>query len=106
MLCKTSCYDPHNNTHVRYPLWSPGPAAPIHYGFLYRLAMCTPDYLLEPFILTLVGFGCQSLHSAYRSDFVVPYAHTATKQNRAPSIVGPVWNSLQSYLCSLLQGLS
>jgi len=38
---------------------------------------------------------------------VIPHAHTAIKQHRAFSIVGPsAWTSLPSELCSLPQDLS
>ena len=66
-----------------------------------------PSYLLELFILTSACSGRRSLHSASKGDFLVPRAHTATRQKRAFSIVGPsVWNGLPSELRSLPRDLS
>src|SRR6218665_3581305 len=66
-----------------------------------------PTYLLGLFILTSSCTGRQSLRSASRGDFVVPHAHTAIKQHKAFSIVGPsVWNSLPSQIRSLPRDLS
>ena len=43
--------------------------------------------------------GSRSLRSAERGVVAVPFARTATMQNRAFSVVGPrVWNSLQREL--------
>src|SRR6218665_1444249 len=73
----------------------------IHYRLSAIVWHCVlgiaPTYLLDLCILTSSCTGRQSLHSASRGDFVVPYARTAIKQHRAFSIVGPsVWNSLPS----------
>src|SRR6218665_2413793 len=66
-----------------------------------------PSYLLEPFTLTSACSGRRSLRSASKGDFVVPRAHTATRQKRAFSIVGPsVWNGLPSDIRSLPRDLS
>ena len=57
--------------------------------------------------MTSACSGHRSLRSAFKGDFLVPRAHTATRQERAFSIVGPsVWNGLPSKLCSLPQDLS
>ena len=46
--------------------------------------------------------GRRSLRSAARGDFMVPRAHTAIRQRRDFSIVGPsTWNTLSSDLPSL-----
>src|SRR6218665_3375572 len=66
-----------------------------------------PVYLLELFIFTLSCFGRRYLRSASRGHFVMPHAHTATRQNRIFSIERPsVWNNLPSFRRSLPRGLS
>src|SRR6218665_446603 len=84
-------------------------------GIFYRISsvfwLCilgnAPSYLLELFTLTSACSGRRSLRSASKGDFVVPRARTATRQNRAFSIVGPsVWNGLPSDLHSLPWDLS
>jgi len=63
--------------------------------------------LLELFILTSSSTGRQSLRSAFRGDFVVHHARTASKQHKAFSIVGPsAWNSLPSEIRSVPRDLS
>ena len=54
-----------------------------------------PACLLQLLTLTLACIGHRTPQS--RVDFVVPHARTATRQNRAFSIVGPyAWDSLPS----------
>jgi len=65
------------------------------------------SYLLELFFLTSACSGRRSLRLATKGDFLVSRAHTATRQKRVSSIVGPsVWNGLPSELRSLLRDLS
>jgi len=79
----------------------------IHYRLSTIVWRCVlgivPTYLLELFILTSSCTGQQSLCSASRGDFLVPHAHTAIKQHKAFSIVGPsTWNSLPSGFVQLV----
>ena len=71
-------------------------------SFAWRCVLGTaPLYLRELFILTSTTVGRRSLRSASRADFMVPFARTATRQNRAFSVNGPsVWNDLPSNLRS------
>src|SRR6218665_3239101 len=84
---------------------------PIRYRISYIVWHCVlgnaSSYLLELFILTSACSGRRSLLSAFKGDFLVPRARTATRQKRAFSIVGPsVWNGLPSELRSLPRDFS
>ena len=79
----------------------------IHYRISSIVWHCVLGNLLELFILTSVCSGRRSLRSVSKGEFVVPRAHTATRQKRAFSVVGPpFWNGFPSDLCSLPRDLS
>src|SRR5688572_9412274 len=83
----------------------------IHYRVSSIVWQCilgrAPFYLRELLTLTSACSGRRSLRSASRGDFMVPRAHTAIRQHRAFSIVGPsTWNTLPSDLRSLPRDLS
>src|SRR6218665_788333 len=83
----------------------------IHYRISSIIWHCVlgnaPSYLLELFILTSACSGRRSLRSASKVDFLVLRPCTATRQERAFSIVGPsLWIGLPSDLLSLPRVLS
>ena len=54
-----------------------------------------PTYLRELCCLISVVPGCRLLRSAEKGVLMVPFARTATMQNRAFSVAGPmIWNGL------------
>src|SRR6218665_980568 len=74
-----------NAFSIESSLWSGGGLAPAHLRDL-----CRPVSGAQ---------GSRSLRSAERSVLVVPFARTASMQNRAFSVAGPrVWNDLPQEL--------
>src|ERR1700733_14083290 len=60
-----------------------------------------PSYLCELFIPVTATLARRFLRSAFRGDFLVPFASTAMTKSRSFSVAGPtLWNDLTSYLRS------
>jgi len=62
-------------------------------------------HVLELLILTSACSGRQSLYSDSRLGFVVPHAHTATKQHRAFSTVVPLPGTDSHLNCTYYLGV-